>query len=93
MAKTLTGVVASNKGDKTIVVNVVTHKTHPIYKKKYLVTKRFMAHDAANEAEVGDKVIITETRPISARKRFALTKITEKAAIEHKEPEAVEEKA
>ena len=91
MAKTLTGVVASNKGDKTIVVNVVTHKTHPIYKKKYMVTKRFMAHDAANEANVGDKVVIAETRPISARKRFVLTKIVETAGVVHTEPEATED--
>lgn len=91
MAKTLTGVVASNKGDKTIVVTVVTHKTHPIYKKKYMVSKRFMAHDAANEAKEGDKVIIAETRPISARKRFTLTKIVETAAVKHVEPETVEE--
>lgn len=89
MAKTLTGVVASNKGDKTIVVTVVTHKTHPIYKKKYMVSTRFMAHDEANEAKEGDKVIIAETRPISARKRFVLTKIVETAAVEHKEPETV----
>ena len=86
MAKTLTGLVASNKGNKTIVVSIVTHKTHPIYKKKYLVTKRIMAHDEANEAMVGDKVTIVETRPISRSKHFALTKIVETAAIEHVEP-------
>lgn len=88
MAKTMTGMVASNKGNKTIVVSIVTHKTHPIYKKKYLVTKRIMAHDEANEAMVGDKVIIVETRPISRSKHFALQKIVETAAIEHVEAEA-----
>lgn len=93
MAKTLTGMVASNKGDKTIVVSIVSHKTHPIYKKKYLVTKRVMAHDEANEAQVGDKVVIVETRPISARKHFALEKIVETAAIQHVEAETTEEKA
>ena len=88
MAKTLTGMVASNKGNKTIVVTIVSHKTHPIYKKKYMVTKRIMAHDEANEAQVGDKVVIVETRPISANKHFTLQKIVETAAIEHVEKEA-----
>lgn len=87
MAKTLTGRVASNKGDKTIIVNIVTHKTHPIYKKKYMVTKRLQAHDEANEAQVGDMVVISETRPISKHKHFKLDRITEKAAIEHVEAE------
>lgn len=87
MSKTLTGTVASNKGNKTIVVSIVSHRTHPIYKKKYLVTKRVMAHDETNDAEVGDKVIIAETRPISANKHFRLDKIVERAAIEHVEEE------
>lgn len=81
MAKTLVGVVASDKTDKTIVVSVHTRKTHPLYKKQYTVTKRFMAHDEKNEAKVGDKVTITETRPLSARKRYLLSAILEKAAI------------
>lgn len=89
MAKTLTGVVASNKGDKTIVVVVATRKTHPIYKKQYTFSKKFMAHDEANEAGVGDKVIIAETRPLSARKRFVLQQVVEKAAIRHEEAEGV----
>lgn len=88
MTKILTGTVASNKGNKTIVVSIQSHKTHPIYKKKYLVTKRVMAHDETNNAEVGDKVIIAETRPISARKHFNLEKIVERAAIEHVEEES-----
>lgn len=85
MAKTMTGIVASNKGDKTIVVLVATRKTHPIYKKQYTVGKRFMAHDEKNEAQEGDKVLIAETKPISARKRFILSKILETAAITHVE--------
>ncbi len=88
MAKTLTGVVTSNKTDKTIVVTVTSHKTHPIYKKKYITSKKFMAHDEKNEAEMGDRVIISETRPISARKRFILAKVVEHASIRHKEEEA-----
>ncbi len=88
MAKTLTGVVTSDKNDKTITVTVTTHKTHPIYKKKYITSKKFMAHDEKNEAKQGDKVIIAETRPLSARKRFELTEVLEHAAIQHKEEAA-----
>lgn len=89
MAKTMTGVVSSDKADKTITVTVTTHKTHPIYKKKYIVSKKFMAHDEENTAKLGDKVIIAETRPISARKRFVLSKVLEHAAIRHEEVEKV----
>ncbi len=87
MAKTLIGMVSSNKPDKTIVVTVQTTKTHPLYRKKYFVSKKFMAHDEHNEAQEGDKVAIVETRPLSARKRHALERVIEKAAIEHKEAE------
>jgi small subunit ribosomal protein S17 len=81
MAKSLTGVVSSNAPDKTIVITVQTRKTHPIYKKQYTVSTKFMAHDEKNECNVGDKVVITETRPLSARKRFTLEKIVERAAM------------
>ena len=81
MAKVLTGIVASDKTDKTIVVNVQRRKTHPLYKKQYTSSKRYQAHDAKNEAKIGDKVTITETRPISATKHFELTAIVEKAQI------------
>lgn len=85
MAKTLTGVVSSDKGDKTIVVTVQTRKTHPLYKKKYTFSKKFMAHDEKNDARVGDTVVIAETRPLSARKRFVLEKVTARAGVEHVE--------
>ncbi len=81
MGRTLTGTVVSNKGDKTIVISIQTRKTNRIYKKQYSVTTKYMAHDEKNEANVGDKVTITETRPISARKRFTLASIVERAAI------------
>ncbi len=87
MGKSLMGVVSSNKGDKTIVVVVATRKTHPIYKKQYTSTKKFMAHDEQNQANVGDKVVIVETRPLSARKRHTLERIVETAAIRHTESE------
>lgn len=81
MARTLVGTVVSDKADKTIVIAVQTRKTHPIYKKQYSVTTKFMAHDEKNEAQTGDKVTIVETRPISARKSFVLKNITETAKI------------
>ncbi len=79
--KTIIGIVSSNKTDKTIVVTVVSRKTHPLYKKQYTVSRKFMAHDEKNEAEVGDKVSIVETRPLSALKRHRLDKIIERPLI------------
>jgi len=95
MAKTLVGVVSSDKADKTIVVSVASRKTHPIYKKQFTSTKKFMAHDEQNDAREGDKVAIVETRPISARKRFTLDRVIERAPIRHVEAmdEAVAEVA
>jgi len=87
MAKTLTGIVLSDKVDKTIVVSVATRKTHPIYKKQYTVSKKFMVHDEKNEAKNGDKITFAESRPISARKHHKLVSIIEKAGIVHKEKE------
>jgi small subunit ribosomal protein S17 len=81
MAKVLIGRVVSDKPDKSIVVKVVTHKQHPLYKKQYISSNKFMAHDEQNEAQEGDKVSIIETRPLSARKRYILKKIIEKPAI------------
>jgi small subunit ribosomal protein S17 len=87
MAKSFVGTVSSAAADKTIVVTVSTSKTHPLYRKKYMVSKKFMAHDEKNEAQVGDRVSIEETRPLSARKRFMLKKIVETAHVEHVEKE------
>src|ERR1700761_6618726 len=81
MAKPIIGTVSSAKGDKTIVVTVQTRKTHPLYRKQYTVSKKFMAHDEKNEAQVGDKVSIIETRPISSRKHFKLERIIEKPKL------------
>ena len=92
MARTLTGNVSSAKGDKTIVVSIQTRKTHPIYKKQYSVTNKIMAHDEKNVAHEGDKVIIEECRPLSARKRFTLVKVVDTAHIKHTEAEAEETK-
>lgn len=87
MARTIIGTVSSAKGDKTIVVTVHTRKTHPIYRKQYTVSKKFMAHDEKNEAEAGDKVAIVETRPISKRKHFMLDRIIEKPALREADKE------
>jgi small subunit ribosomal protein S17 len=87
MSKRLVGVVSSNKNDKTIVVTVVFHKVHPIYKKRYVASKKYQVHDVNNEAMVGDKVSIIESRPISAHKHFKLEKIVAKAPIRHQEEE------
>lgn len=81
MARTIVGVVTSNKTDKTIVITAQTRKTHPLYRKQYTVNTKFMAHDEKNEAEVGDTVLITESKPISARKRFTLSEIISKPAL------------
>ena len=81
MARTIVGIVTSNKTDKTIVVTVHERKTHPLYRKQYTVSKKFMAHDEKNEAQPGDKVAIVETRPISRRKRFSLSEILEKPVL------------
>jgi small subunit ribosomal protein S17 len=93
MAKEFYGAVSSTAADKTIVVTVNTSKTHPLYRKKYMVSKKFAAHDEKNEAQVGDMVVITETRPISKRKRFVLARIEKKAAVKHVETEAPAEEA
>lgn len=87
MAKSITGVVSSDKADKTIVVTVRERKTHPLYRKQYTVSKKFIAHDEKNEAHVGDKVVIVETRPISKRKSHKLSQIVERAGVTHVEKE------
>lgn len=79
MAKTLTGIVTSDKRDKSITITVTSRETHPIYKKQYTVNRKYQAHDEKNEAGLGDRVTISETRPISKTKSFALIKIEEKA--------------
>ncbi len=77
--KTYRGTVISDKMDKTITVIVETKKTHPIYGKRVKYSKKFKAHDEKNEAKTGDTVVIMETRPLSATKRFRLVEIVKKA--------------
>jgi small subunit ribosomal protein S17 len=89
MAKTLTGIVTSDVADKTISVTVTSRETHPIYRKQYTVSRKYAAHDENNDAKKGDKVVITETRPVSKRKAFKLDRVLEKShgSIELKEDE------
>lgn len=91
MARTLSGIVTSDKADKTITVTVTSRETHPIYGKQYTVTRKYAAHDEKNAAKEGDMVIISETRPFSKRKSFKLDSIVEKShgTIELKEEEAL----
>jgi len=79
MAKSLTGIVTSDKADKTITITVSTRETHPIYGKQYTVSRKYTAHDEKNEANLGDKVTITESRPISKSKAHVLVRIDERA--------------
>ena len=77
--KSRTGIVVSDKMDKTIVVAIVRKSKHPLYGKTVKSTKRYKAHDEENVAKVGDKVQIDETRPISKDKRWRLVKVIEAA--------------
>lgn len=79
MAKTLTGIVTSDVRDKTITVTVTSRETHPLYGKQYTVSRKYTAHDENNEATKGDKVTISETRPVSKTKSFKLDAIVEKS--------------
>ena len=89
MAKSITGVVTSAKTPKTIVITVTERRTHPVYKKQYTTRSKYMAHDEKSEAHEGDLVLITEVRPMSARKRFSLTKIITRGGIRFTEADAV----
>ncbi|MBU5487252.1 30S ribosomal protein S17 [Clostridium sp. MSJ-8] len=73
------GRVVSNKMDKTIVVAVETKVRHPLYGKTVNRTTKFKAHDENNEAQINDRVLIMETKPISKDKRWRLVEIVEKA--------------
>ncbi|MFP4368318.1 MAG: 30S ribosomal protein S17 [Candidatus Kapaibacterium sp.] len=75
----VTGKVFSNKADKTITVLVERRVAHPLYKKYYKQSKKFLAHDENNDCNIGDLVRIKESRPLSRRKRWVLIDIIERA--------------
>jgi len=79
LRKTRTGLVVSDKMDKTIVVAVEDNVRHPLYKKIVKHTVKLKAHDENNECRVGDRVMVMETRPLSKDKRWRLDHIIEKA--------------
>ncbi|HNX88666.1 MAG TPA: 30S ribosomal protein S17 [Paludibacteraceae bacterium] len=79
LRKVRTGVVSSNKMDKTITVAVKWKEKHPIYGKFVNKTKKYHAHDEKNECNIGDTVSIMETRPMSKMKRWRLNEIIERA--------------
>ncbi len=81
LRKVMIGTVTSNKMDKTIVVSVETSVKHPIYGKFVKRTYKLKAHDEENICQVGDKVKVMETRPLSKDKRWRLVEVVEKAII------------
>lgn len=81
LRKVMIGTVISNKMDKTIVVSVATNVKHPMYGKIVKRTYKLKAHDEENKCQIGDKVKVMETRPLSKDKRWRLIEIIEKADI------------
>lgn len=79
LRKSRIGVVTSNKADKTITVDVERKVMHPLYGKFMKKNKKFLAHDAENTCNIGDTVRITETRPLSKRKKWRLVEVIERA--------------
>lgn len=79
--KTYVGKVVSDKMDKTITVLVETYKNHPIYGKRVKYSKKYKAHDEQEVAQMGDRVEIMETRPLSKTKNFRLVRVVEKSII------------
>ena len=79
LRKTRVGKVVSDKMDKTVVVAIVDNVKHPLYKKIIKRTVHLKAHDEKNECNVGDRVLVMETRPLSKDKRWRLVEILEKA--------------
>ena len=79
MRRQVTGVVVSNKMDKTVMVQVETLVKHQLYHKYIRRRAKFMAHDEKSDCQIGDTVLITESRPLSRNKRWRVTDILKKA--------------
>ena len=86
------GVVVSNKMDKTVVVKVTRHAEHPLYGKRIIKTKKYVAHDEGNVCSMGDQIRIRETRPLSKTKRWELVEIVRKAPVFGSEAPGEEQK-
>lgn len=75
------GIVVSDKMNKTVVVQVENRYAHPIYSKTLIKTKKYLAHDELEKANIGDQVLVEECRPLSKRKRWKLIKILSKSSL------------
>ena len=75
------GIVISDKMNKTVVVEIENRYPHPIYFKTLIKTKKYLAHDELEEANIGDQVLVQECRPLSKRKRWKLMKILSKSSL------------
>jgi small subunit ribosomal protein S17 len=75
------GIVISDKMNKTVVVEIENKYSHPIYSKTLIKTKKYLAHDELEEANIGDQVLVQECRPLSKRKRWKLIKILSKSSL------------
>jgi len=75
------GIVISNKMQKTIVVKVENRYSHPLYLKTIVKTKKYLAHDEENQCNIGDQVLLCESKPLSKRKRWNLSKIISKSSL------------
>jgi len=91
--KTKVGRVVSDKMDKTIVVSIERLARHPLYKRVIRLTTKFKAHDELNEAHVGDTVLIEESRPLSATKRWRLVEVVTRAGEQGGSTEIVADEA
>nr|AWT38757.1 ribosomal protein S17 [Licmophora sp.] len=80
-AKEQTGIVVSNKMQKTIVVQIENRYPHPIYSKTMVKTKKYLAHDELEQSNIGDQVLIQECRPLSKRKRWNLIEVISKSSL------------
>ena len=78
-SKEITGVIVSDKMDKSVVVAVERQIRHEVYGKTQKRTSKFLAHNEANDVKIGDRVAIVESRPLSRRKRWVVTRVVEKA--------------
>ncbi|MDR3264631.1 MAG: 30S ribosomal protein S17 [Synergistaceae bacterium] len=79
--KVRVGTVVSNKMEKTVVVKVSRHAEHPLYGKRIIRAKKYVAHDEENVCRIGDQIRIRETRPLSKTKRWELVEIVQRAPV------------
>lgn len=75
------GIVISNNMQKTVVIKVENRYSHPIYSKTVIKTKKYLVHDEINTCNVGDQILVQESRPLSRRKRWTLVKVISKSSI------------